>query len=79
MNNFETTVAVENGLRSFDIKTVQVNIGLRCNQSCMHCHLEASPLRTEMMEWRVMKQVTKVCKISGCTAGHGSSCAGSLA
>jgi radical SAM/Cys-rich protein len=33
--------------RSFD--TLQVNLGYRCNQSCLHCHVGASPKRTEMM------------------------------
>jgi radical SAM/Cys-rich protein len=27
----------------------QLNIGLYCNQACGHCHVESSPLRTEMM------------------------------
>ncbi len=28
---------------------LQLNIGLYCNQACGHCHVESSPLRTEMM------------------------------
>ena len=28
---------------------LQINIGLYCNQACGHCHVESSPLRTEMM------------------------------
>ena len=31
------------------VKTLQVNIGYRCNQSCVHCHVNAGPNRTEMM------------------------------
>lgn len=30
-------------------KTLQMNIGLYCNQACTHCHVESSPLRKEMM------------------------------
>ena len=30
-------------------KTLQVNLGYRCNQQCLHCHVAASPQRTEMM------------------------------
>ena len=30
-------------------KTLQLNIGLYCNQACTHCHVESSPKRTEMM------------------------------
>eukprot|EP00971_Amphidinium_carterae_P045910 903251-Amphidinium_carterae.1 len=29
--------------------TLQLNIGLYCNQACTHCHVESSPLRKEMM------------------------------
>jgi radical SAM/Cys-rich protein len=29
---------------------LQVNTGLLCSQACQHCHLEAGPSRTEMMD-----------------------------
>lgn len=29
--------------------TLQVNLGYRCNQSCLHCHVDAGPKRTEEM------------------------------
>lgn len=28
---------------------IQINIGLRCNQQCVHCHVNSSPKRTEKM------------------------------
>ena len=31
------------------LKTLQVNLGYRCNQACFHCHVNAGPTRTEMM------------------------------
>ena len=31
------------------LETLQVNLGYRCNQSCLHCHVNAGPKRTEMM------------------------------
>merc|ERR1712176_41546 len=31
--------------RASEPSTVQVNIGLYCNQACAHCHVESSPLR----------------------------------
>jgi len=31
------------------IETLQLNLGYRCNQSCMHCHVNAGPLRKEEM------------------------------
>ena len=34
--------------RSLD--TLQVNLGYKCNQSCLHCHVAAGPQRTEMMD-----------------------------
>ncbi|MCK5668879.1 MAG: arsenosugar biosynthesis radical SAM protein ArsS [Gammaproteobacteria bacterium] len=29
---------------------LQINIGLRCNQQCVHCHVNSSPKRTEKMD-----------------------------
>ncbi len=29
--------------------TLQINVGLVCNQACRHCHLEAGPHRREIM------------------------------
>jgi len=31
------------------LDTLQVNVGYRCNQSCVHCHVAAAPHRTEEM------------------------------
>jgi radical SAM/Cys-rich protein len=31
------------------LETLQVNLGYKCNQSCLHCHVNAGPSRTEMM------------------------------
>jgi radical SAM/Cys-rich protein len=36
-------------LRSAAIDTLQVNVGKLCNQACKHCHVDASPTRTEIM------------------------------
>ena len=30
-------------------ETLQINLGYRCNQSCLHCHVNAGPKRTEEM------------------------------
>jgi radical SAM/Cys-rich protein len=32
------------------LDTLQVNLGYRCNQSCVHCHVNAGPNRTEAMD-----------------------------
>jgi radical SAM/Cys-rich protein len=36
-------------LRPRSIETLQVNVGKLCNQACHHCHVDASPIRTEEM------------------------------
>ncbi|GBD96543.1 MAG TPA: radical SAM/Cys-rich domain protein [Nitrospirae bacterium] len=36
-------------LRAKDISAIQVNMGYKCNLRCTHCHIDASPDRTEMM------------------------------
>jgi radical SAM/Cys-rich protein len=35
--------------RRVRLKTLQVNVGYRCNQACLHCHVNASPQRKEQM------------------------------
>jgi len=37
-------------LRRGKLETLQINVGYRCNQQCLHCHVNAGPRRTEMME-----------------------------
>ncbi len=37
-------------LRRGKLSTLQVNLGYRCNQTCLHCHVNAGPNRTEMMD-----------------------------
>lgn len=37
--------------------TLQVNVGLKCNQACKHCHLDAGPERTELMGLETMREV----------------------
>ena len=39
------------------LDTLQVNVGYRCNQSCVHCHVGASPHRTEEMPAEVVDAV----------------------
>jgi len=36
-------------LRAATVDTLQVNVGKLCNQACKHCHVDASPARTEIM------------------------------
>lgn len=41
-------------IRRRKLETLQANLGYRCNQSCFHCHVAASPKRTEEMNWETM-------------------------
>lgn len=43
-------------LRRDPASVLQLNIGLYCNQACSHCHVESSPLRTEMMDRRTAER-----------------------
>ena len=36
-------------LRASTVDTLQLNVGKLCNQVCKHCHVDASPKRTEIM------------------------------
>ena len=47
-------------LRSYAIDTLQVNVGKLCNQACKHCHVDASPIRTEIMPRSVVDACLKV-------------------
>ncbi len=44
-------------LTALSARTIQVNIGLKCNLACRHCHVESSPHRTESMSWQTMQTV----------------------
>ena len=39
------------------LDTLQVNLGYKCNQACLHCHVNASPDRKEMMAKETVDQV----------------------
>ena len=47
------------------LETLQVNVGYRCNQSCVHCHVSAGPTRTEEMDKRTALDVLAFLKASG--------------
>ena len=42
------------------ITTLQLNLGYRCNLSCIHCHVNAGPRRTETMDRETMQLALKV-------------------
>jgi len=44
-------------IRRGRLDTLQVNVGYRCNQSCVHCHVNAGPSRAEEMTAEVVDVV----------------------
>jgi len=37
-------------IKRAQLETLQVNLGYLCNQQCLHCHVDASPRRKEIMD-----------------------------
>lgn len=57
--NFEEKLAARGlELRASTVETLQVSVGKLCNQACTHCHVDASPSRTEIMTRETVQQVT---------------------
>jgi len=47
-------------LRRRKVDTLQVNLGYTCNQTCVHCHVNAGPNRTEQMSRETVNAVLDV-------------------
>jgi radical SAM/Cys-rich protein len=41
------------------LQTLQINVGRKCNQTCVHCHVEAAPWRKEMMSAETARRVAE--------------------
>ena len=54
-------------LRRARLETLQVNLGYVCNQTCVHCHVNAGPTRTEAMTAETAAQVLEYFAASGAT------------
>ncbi|NOV28523.1 arsenosugar biosynthesis radical SAM (seleno)protein ArsS [Methylomonas sp. ZR1] len=39
------------------LQILQINLGYRCNLSCVHCHVNAGPKRTEMMSRETIDEI----------------------
>ncbi len=51
MNRFDRKLDEQNlTLRRDRLEILQINVGRKCNQACRHCHVDAAPWRTEMMD-----------------------------
>ena len=51
-------------VRRASLDTLQVNVGYRCNQSCIHCHVAAGPTRSEEMETETAGHVLRFLEAS---------------
>ena len=47
-------------IRRRTIDSLQVNLGYTCNQTCVHCHVNAGPNRTEQMDRKTIDVVLEV-------------------
>lgn len=47
-------------IRRSSLDTLQVNLGYKCNQRCLHCHVNAGPTRTEMMSRELIELIPEV-------------------
>lgn len=57
---FESQVEDKALLETDKMSVLQINVGRLCNLACKHCHVEAGPNRTEVMEKDVLAACLKV-------------------
>jgi radical SAM/Cys-rich protein len=62
MNTFDQQLKTcgEYPLKAMNIRILQVNTGYKCNLSCTHCHVEASPDRKELMSLSTISKVLNI-------------------
>ncbi|MBI3193088.1 MAG: arsenosugar biosynthesis radical SAM protein ArsS [Ignavibacteriae bacterium] len=62
VNNNFNAILREYGLqlKPSTVETLQVNITKLCNQACQHCHVDASPKRTEQMDLRTVNRCLEI-------------------
>lgn len=58
-NRFDAYLAANGlpALRRERVQTLQLNIGLRCNLACHHCHVESGPKRRERLDRRGIERI----------------------
>jgi radical SAM/Cys-rich protein len=54
-------------IRRQGVTTLQVNLGYLCNQQCQHCHVNAGPKRTEIMQEETVRTVLEYVAASRAT------------
>jgi len=59
--DFAATLAAHDlSLRRGRPKTLQVNVGRRCDLACHHCHVEAGPTRTEALDGATAERILEL-------------------
>lgn len=48
------------GLQRRQLTTLQINIGLKCNLACLHCHVNSNPYRKEKMDTGLIDLIIEV-------------------
>ena len=56
--------SAQGGLSRSRVETLQINLGKLCNQACHHCHVDAGPKRTELMDERTAKRLIQLLETS---------------
>ena len=51
---------IKSSLTKDKITVLQINLGRKCNLSCTHCHVEASPKRTEELSPEICEQLIEL-------------------
>jgi radical SAM/Cys-rich protein len=58
MNRFDQKLTDHGlSLRRAALQTLQINVGRKCNQACRHCHVDAAPWRTEMIDGQTAERI----------------------
>ncbi|BAU63070.1 Radical SAM domain protein [Stanieria sp. NIES-3757] len=62
-NNLKVTPfaqKIESPLQKQKITVLQINLGKKCNLACTHCHVEASPKRSEELTPEICQQLIEI-------------------
>lgn len=60
MNRFEELLDQNRvAFRRGALEVLQLNLGRKCNQACRHCHVDAAPWRTEMIESETAERIAR--------------------
>ena len=66
--SFEGRVPEELRCTNDSLRTLQVNVGYKCNLACKHCHLACGPNRTETMSQEAMRACLDAYEVGGFTS-----------